>query len=64
MSFKKKKYTVLKNAISHDLAMFVYNYFLMKRRVTRTMRDARYISQFAEEWGTWEDQQVPNTYSH
>ena len=64
MSFKKKKYTVLKNAISHDLAMFVYNYFLMKRRVTRTMRDARYISQFSEEWGTWEDSQVPNTYSH
>ena len=64
MSFKKKKYTVLKNAISQDLALFVYNYFLMKRRVARTMRDTKFISQFSEEWGTWEDEQVPNTYSH
>ena len=28
------------------------------------MFDARYISNFTEEWGTWADQQVPNTYSH
>jgi len=29
MSFKKNKYTVIKQAISKDLAAFVANYFLM-----------------------------------
>ena len=28
MSFKKNKYTVIKNAISKDLANFLYNYVL------------------------------------
>ena len=33
MSFKKNKYTVLKNAISKELADFVYSYFLNKRTI-------------------------------
>ena len=64
MSFKSKKYTVLKNAISKELATFVYNYFLMKRQVARTMLDKKFISEFMEEWGTWKDTQIPNTYSN
>ena len=64
MSFQKNKYVVIKEAISKEVATFVYNYFLMKRQVARTMFDARYISKFTAEWGTWEDSQVPNTYSH
>ena len=38
--------------------------FYSKRQVARTLFDERYISNFTEEWGTWADQQVPNTYSH
>ena len=64
MSFKKNKYCVIKEAIPKELAEFCYNYFLMKRQVARTLFDSRYLSQFTEEWGTWADQQVPNTYSH
>tara|TARA_R110000824_G_scaffold26877_1_gene91865 strand:- start:285 stop:938 length:654 start_codon:yes stop_codon:yes gene_type:complete len=64
MSFKKNKYIVIKEAVPKDIATFVYNYFLMKRQVAKTLFDERYISQFTEEWGTWSDQQVPNTYSH
>jgi hypothetical protein len=64
MSFKKNKYTVIKKAISEDLAKFCYDYFIMKRQVARTMFDARYISQFTEYFGIWNDDQVPNTYSH
>ena len=33
MSFKKNKYTVLKQAISPELAEFIYKYFLNKRDV-------------------------------
>ena len=64
MSFKKNKYTVVKNIISSDLTDFVYNYFLMKRQVAKTLFKNRYISEFTEEWGIWNDQQIPNTYSH
>ena len=64
MSFKKNKYLVIKEAVPKEIAEFVYNYFLLKRKVARTLFDERYISNFTEEWGTWSDQQVPNTYSH
>jgi len=64
MSFKKQKFKVIKNAISKDLALFVYNYFLIKRQVARTMFNEKYISPFTTEFGIWNDPQVPNTYSH
>jgi len=64
MSFKKNKYTIIKKAISEDLAKFCYDYFIMKRQVARTMFDTKYISPFTDYFGVWNDQQVPETYSH
>ena len=64
MSFKKTKYKVLREAIKPNVAEFIYNYFLTKRRVARCFFDTRWIKPFAEEWGTWNDEQVPGTYSH
>ena len=64
MSFEKNGYTVIKKAISSEIADFVYKYFLLKRKVARTMFDERYISPMTEYWGVWNDQQVPETYSH
>jgi hypothetical protein len=64
MSFQKNKYCVIKEAIPKQLAEFVYNYFMMKRQVARTFFDTRYISPFTTEFGVWNDEQVPNTYSH
>lgn len=63
-NFKKNKYCVIRRAISQDLAGFIYNYFLMKRQVARTLFDTRYISPFETMFGVWNDEQVPNTYSH
>jgi len=63
-NFKKDKFIVIEKAIDPKIANFVYNYFLMKRQVARTMFDARYISPFTNEFGIWNDEQVPNTYSH
>ena len=48
MSFKKNKYTVLKKAISKELADFVYKYFLNKRNVARFLFDQKYISPFLQ----------------
>jgi hypothetical protein len=62
--FQKNKYSILKNAISKEMADFCYAYFLNKRKVSRFLFDQRYISPFTDEWGTWKDEQVPNTYSH
>ena len=64
MSFQKNKYCIIKEAVPKNIAEFVYNYFLLKRTVARTLFDERYISSFTEEWGTWSDEQVPNTYSN
>ena len=64
MSFQKNKYCVIKEAVPKQIAEFVYNYFLLKRQVARTFFDTRYISPFTTEFGVWNDEQVPNTYSH
>ena len=62
--FKKKKYTVIRQAISKDLAAFVANYFLMKKQVYNTCRQARYFSPFENILGSYDDMQIPNTYAH
>ena len=64
--FKKKKYTVIRQAISKDLAAFVANYFLMQKQVYDTCRQTRYFSPFENILGYYEDPktgQIPNTYS-
>ena len=62
MSFKRKKYLVIRKVITKDMANFIYDYFSMKRRVAKKFLDDRFISPFATEWGTWTDEQVLNTY--
>ena len=62
--FQKNKYSVLKNAISKEMADFCFAYFLNKRKVARFLFDQKYISPFTEYYGIWNDEQVPNTYSH
>ncbi len=43
--FKKNKYTILKNAISPELANFAFNYFLLKREAVEWMiKSNRYYS--------------------
>ena len=63
--FKKKKYTVIRQAISKDLASFVANYFMMQKQVYDTCRQAKYISPFENIIGHYEgkDEQIPETYS-
>ena len=55
-------YKVVKQAISFELANFLYNYFLLKREAVDYM--------YSNNWtydngmlGTWKDEQIPNTYS-
>ena len=63
--FKKKNYTVIRQAISKDLASFIANYFLMQKQVYDTCRQSRYFSPFENIIGHYEheDEQIPHTYS-
>ena len=57
------KYHVIKNALSFELANFIFNYFLLKRDAVEFMYKNNIIHDNGM-FGTWSDQQVPNTYSH
>ena len=57
------KYQVIKNAVSYELANFIFNYFLLKRDAVDFMYQNNVIYDNGM-FGTWSDQQVPNTYSH
>ena len=63
--FKKNKYVVIKQAISKDMATFIYNYFLMKKQVYDTCIQRRYISPYEVILGYYEgaNEQIPHTYS-
>ena len=63
MSFKEKKYLVIKKAISFELANFAFNYLLLKRDAVKWMQSNNYISEFTPGFGSWKDKQIPNTYS-
>ena len=62
--FTKNNYQIYKQGLDKKIAVFVYNYFRLKREVARTFFATKYISPITEEWGVWNDEQVPNTYSH
>ena len=57
------KYQVIKNAISYELANFIFNYFLLKRDAAAYMYQNN-IPYDNGMFGTWADEQVPNSYSH
>ena len=50
--FKEKKYNVIKNVISYELANFAFNYLLLKREAVKWMQDNNYISKFTPGFGT------------
>jgi hypothetical protein len=64
MSFKKKKFLIVKKALPKVVAHFISDYFCIKKQVNITMLKNNYISIFQPDFGTWNDPQVPNTYSN
>ena len=63
MSFENKKYQVIKNAVSYELANFIFNYFMLKRDAVSWMYQNNIIHDNGM-FGTWKDKQIPNTYAH
>tara|TARA_R100001086_G_scaffold135179_2_gene70354 strand:+ start:298 stop:957 length:660 start_codon:yes stop_codon:yes gene_type:complete len=62
-TFKNQKYLVIRKAVSKELCLFLYNYLLIKRQVTKTMFDYSYIPRIERDFGTWKDEQVPGNFS-
>ncbi len=64
MSFKTKKYTVIKKAISRDMASFLCNYLAMNKQVYDTFLMHRYLSPFEKVMGFYEgkEDQIPGAY--
>ena len=56
--FQDKKYQVIKNAVSYELANFIYNYFLLKKDAVGYMYENNIHSQSAI-LGSWTDTQIP-----
>ena len=64
MHFNKKGYTVIKKAIDKKIALFLYDYLLLKRKVTCHLFKENYFSPFDTILGQMGDTQVPETYNH
>jgi len=62
MIFQQQKYQVVKNAVSYELANFIYNYFMLKRDAVGWLYKNN-ITYDTGLLGTWTDKQVPNTFS-
>jgi len=60
--FKEKKYQVIKNAISYELANFVFNYQLLRRQAVAYMYEGNYTSEYGH-YGNFKDRQVPGVYA-
>jgi len=57
------KYQVIKGALSYELANFCFNYFLLKRDAVKWLYENNVVYESGV-LGTWNDRQIPNTYSH
>jgi len=63
MSFKTKKYQVIKGALSKEIANFIFNYMMLQRDAVDFMMKNNKVNPANPFMGTRTDQQIPGTYS-
>ena len=63
MSFKTKKYQVIRGALSKELANFIFNYMMLQRDAVDLMVKNNKVNPWNPFIGTREDKQVPGAYS-
>jgi len=63
MSFKTKKYQVIKGALSKELANFIFNYMMLQRDAVDWMVKNNKVNPANPFIGTREDKQIPGAYS-
>jgi len=63
MSFKTKKYQVIKGALSKELANFIFNYMMLQRDAVDFMVKHQKVNPYNPFIGTRTDKQVPGCYT-
>ena len=63
-NFKKNKFCIVRKAVDKNIINFVYNYFLIKEQIAKTLFDTKYISPFNQDFGVFNDGQVEGAYAH
>ena len=63
MSFKTKKYQVIRQALSKELANFIFNYMMLQRDAVDFMMKNNKLNPYNPFIGTRTDQQIPGAYS-
>lgn len=63
-NFNKHGFTVIEKAITKPTSRFLYNYFLLKREVSKFLYANNYEHAHASVYGDFGEEQVPNTYCH
>jgi len=63
MSFKTKKYQVIRQALSKELANFIFNYMMLQRDAVDFMTKNNKVNPANPFMGTRTDHQIPGAYS-
>jgi hypothetical protein len=63
MSFKTKKYQVIRQALSKGLANFIFNYMMLQRDAVDFMMKHQKVNPYNPFIGTRTDRQIPGAYS-
>jgi hypothetical protein len=63
MSFKTKKYQIIKGALSKELANFIFNYMMLQRDAVDFMMKHNKVNPVNPFIGTRDDKQIPGAYS-
>ena len=63
MSFKTKKYQVIRNALDKKMANFIFNYMMLQRDAVDWMMKNNKVNPVNPFMGTRTDQQVPGCYT-
>jgi len=61
--FKKKKYQVIRGALSKELANFIFNYMMLQRDAVDLMMKNNRVNPYNPFIGRRDDKQVPGAYS-
>ena len=63
MSFKTKKYQIIRGALSKELANFIFNYMMLQRDAVDWMIKNNKVNPYSPLIGTRTDKQVPGCYT-
>lgn len=63
-AFSKSGFKIVRKAVSKEICDFCYEYLLLKKDVARQLFLHQIADPHQDVWGTYDDGDVPQTYSH